>query len=467
VTTALRLVTGTALRERLLDVVHRVLSQRDGAPPLSRAECAARSFASLGMDSLAGAELTVEIEEELGLELLPTDVFAYNDLDSLTRFIEGRGSPEASRPEYSAITSQRSLALGRMIDDAVLPPDVQPVGRSTVAAVLVTGATGFVGAHIVAAVLRDTSATVYCLIRAADGDPARAHARLQSALEQYDLWSGDLVSRLEVVVADISLPSLGLAPATFARLAASVGQIYHAAADVDWIQPYDALRTANVAGTRELLRLACTGPAKAFHFVSSLGVCYNTSSNAPATETEDPLDGLAGLHLGYAQSKCVAEALVREAGRRGLPVTIFRPALVSGDSRSGVSNADDLISLFIRGCIRMGAAPDLDWAMDSVPADFLARSMVALSEHARSGGSVYHVANSSPRHWRECVLWMRVRGYPIELLSYGEWTKRLKVAGASPDHPLYGLRSFFLSTVSDQDGLSLPELYEECRRRPP
>ena len=78
----------------------------------------------------------------------------------------------------------------------------------------------------------------------------------------------------------------------------------------------------------------------------------------------------------------MAEALVREAGARGLPVTIMRPSLVTGDaSRGGRSNIDDLTSRFIAGCIRMRAAPDLDWRMDCVPVD----DVVARDRAARVG----------------------------------------------------------------------------------
>jgi nucleoside-diphosphate-sugar epimerase/acyl carrier protein len=382
-TTAFRPVPGALLRNRLVEIVHRVLSGRDGFPELSRSRCASLSFAALGVDSLAGAELTLEIEEELGFALSPADIFAYPDVESLAQIIERRESPGGP---YSAAppSAARRHRLARMLDDATLPTNIRPIGRTRASTILVTGATGFVGAHLVRALLRDPGARVRCLVRDRAGDVREATARVRSALERYAPWDSSFATRLEVAVGDLTRPSLGLDETAFADLAGSTGAIFHAAADVDWIQPYEALREANVVGTRELLRLACTGEAKPFHFISSLGVCYDTDWRDAGAETDEPLATLPGLHLGYAQSKCVAEALVYEAGRRGLPVTIVRPALVSGDSQSGVSNADDLVSLFMRGCIRMGAAPDLDWAMDSVPADH--RAFITSRTHPRDTG---------------------------------------------------------------------------------
>ena len=93
---------------------------------------------------------------------------------------------------------------------------------------------------------------------------------------------------------------------------------------MNWVYTYSGLRAANVSGTLELLRLASRRGIP-FHFVSSLSVCYAVDGPAAVDESFDPLPHLRGIHLGYAQSKVVGEALVQEAGRRGLPVRIYRP----------------------------------------------------------------------------------------------------------------------------------------------
>ena len=57
---------------------------------------------------------------------------------------------------------------------------------------------------------------------------------------------------------------------------------------------------------------------------------------------------------------------------------IFRPALLAGHSASGASNVDDLTAALLKGCIQMGAAPDLDWVFDAVPVDTAADAIVRL-----------------------------------------------------------------------------------------
>lgn len=411
-------------------------------------------LSAMGLDSMAAAELTTLIEDEICRELPATVLFECPSLESLSLFIEARVAEAPIEENF------KETRIARMLADAILPADIVPTGSQDLrhGDMLLTGSTGFVGAYLLRSLLRNTPAVVHCLVRGAD-----ASVRVRRNLEQYGLWEDHFASRIRCVYGDISQPLLGMASGDYHQLARFVSAIYHAAAAVDWVRPYEDLRDVNVVGTRELLRLACSGPAKSFHFLSSLAVCYSTGATTDALESDDPLTNLRGLSLGYAQSKCVAESLVRQAAERGCRVTVARATLVSGDSTSGISNADDLLSRLLRGCIQMGAAPDLDWATDFVPVDHVAEAMVQLAQNGVPGG-VYHLANPKLRYWRECVLWMCLRGYPMQLMSYRDWTMHLRQTATS-SHPLYPLQSFFLRTVPEEGGLAIPELYEETRRR--
>jgi len=450
-TTTLQPTAGDALYPRLAQLAAGVLripvADINPSVPLS----------TMGLDSLAAAELTALIEDEVCQELPPAVLFECPSLDSLSRFIESRFAGEPIEQ------TDKETQIAGMLSDAILPDDIVPdssQSRLDHDNVLLTGSTGFVGAYLLRALQRDTPAVVHCLVRPNGTEPS---IRVRRNLEQYGLWEEHFAARIRYVDCDIAQPLLGMASRNFNELANSINAIYHGAAAVDWVRSYEDLRDVNVFGTRELLRLACSGPPKSFHFLSSLAVCYSTGAIDDAVESDDPLTNLSGLNLGYAQSKCVAESLVRQAIERGCRATIARPTLVSGDSTSGISNADDLLSRLLRGCIQMRAAPDLDWAMDCVPVDHVADAMVQLGRKGVAG-STYHLINPRLRYWRECVLWMCLRGYPLELMPYRDWTRRL-CETATPSHPLYPLQSFFLRTVSEEGGLTIPELYEETRRR--
>ena len=396
-------------------------------------------FDLLGLDSLATIELAAALEAELGREL-PADLLAEcSDARLLAAWLSREGVIRPAEDPYE-----------QMFADAVLPEDVRPLHVPRASAdlrearrILVTGATGFLGGALVEELLRQTSATLVCLVR----DPAR-----------FECTRPD---RIEPLQGNLTHPRLGLSRARSESLAADVDAVLHCGAAVNWVFSYSALRHANVLGTLELLRLACQARAS-FHFVSSLSVCYAADGPRTADETFNALPHLRNIHLGYAQTKVVGEALVRQAGERGLRVRMYRPAFISGHSSTGAYNRDDLIPTLVRGCVAMSTAPDLDWKLDAQPVDVVAQSLVALSKDA---GPVFHIAHQQPRHWRECVLWMRMYGYDVRLISYPAWLRQLeRETKLSPEHPLRPLRSFFTDRPDGGRGLTLPELYEERRR---
>jgi hypothetical protein len=198
-------------------------------------------------------------------------------------------------------------------------------------------------------------------------------------------------------------------------------------------------------------------------FISSIGVCYAYHGPATVAEDNSALSLLDGIYLGYAQSKAAAEALCEQACARGLEVTIHRPGLILGNSASGHSNNDDLISRVIKGCILLGCAPDLDWLVDACPVNEVATAVCSLSARHEDSLLVSHLVHSQPRYWRELVLWMNIYGYPVKLMPYSQWAGLLAQEAISSAHPLYPLRPFFLHRIPEADGLALPEIYEAHR----
>jgi thioester reductase-like protein len=365
-------------------------------------------------------------------------------------------------------TTDRLAALDQMRADAVLPADVRPGTDDRPApagAVILTGATGFVGAFLLHTLLRDTPVAVRCLVRPdRRGLRGGGLERIRRNLEEHGLWEPAWADRIQPVEGDLRRPGLGWGESQQAAAADGIDAIFHGAAAVNWVQPYGALRAANVLGTLELLRLACRR-SLAFHFVSTLGVCYaarRSGGMRVLSETDDPLPLLDRLHLGYAESKAVAEALVRQARARGLPAVVYRPALITGDSRSGAANPEDFLARGIGACVRMGLAPDVDWTIDACPVDHVALAVVRHATAGRDAGAeVLHLVHPQPRHWRELVLWMRLSGYPLRLVPYRDWLRQLERTAGEPDHPLHPLLGFFQTRVG---GHTLPETYLGRRR---
>src|SRR5690606_39948030 len=155
--------------------------------------------------------------------------------------------------------------------DLALEPEITAVGlprhRGPVTDVLLTGATGFLGAYLLRELLDRTTARVWCLVRAASAE--HGMARIHTTLGNYRLWEPEFATRIVPVPGDLAAPGLGLSALDRTRLVEQVQVIYHNGARVNHLEPYARLRQANVVGTRKILRLSTPGHAKPLHFVST------------------------------------------------------------------------------------------------------------------------------------------------------------------------------------------------------
>lgn len=333
--------------------------------------------------------------------------------------------------------------VNRMLADAVLPADIRPESEHNGDAprlALLTGACGFLGRQVARELLSNTDLRLICLVREKAGE--RATTRLARIFSDMGISQEELETRVEVLVGDITEPELGLDVDGYADLAERVDVIYHCAAQVDWVRGYGLLYRMNVGGVLAMIRLACRGPAKRLIFVSSVAVCYSLNGPEHIDEGTDMLPFIGGMPLGYARSKCVAEALLRQAAARGVPVTVLRPALIAGESATGVSSPTDFIAALIQGCVISGMAINTDWLLDCVPVDFVARVMTQVPQ-GDSNWQVLHLMHGHPRYWRELVLWMNLHGYPVDLVNSDAWIQHLFDEQHARGTMLYAQRQFF------------------------
>src|SRR5207244_4610957 len=121
--------------------------------------------------------------------------------------------------------------------------------------------TGFLGVYLLKELLRRTRATIHCHVRAAN--PRAGLDRIRSAMQARSLWEDDDAGRIVPACGDLGDPRLGLDDAHYAELVERVDTIVHNGAVVNFTPPYASLRTVNVRGTQDVLRLACAGRAKA------------------------------------------------------------------------------------------------------------------------------------------------------------------------------------------------------------
>jgi thioester reductase-like protein len=367
----------------------------------------------------------------------------------------GTGSADGS----SAAPDLRAEVV---LEDAIGPGDALPAYQGEPAHVLLSGGTGFLGAFLLEGLLRRTGAVVHCLVRA--GGAAEGMRRLQENLKSYALWDESFRGRVIAVPGDLEKRQFGLDAGAYRDLAGRIDAVYHGAAGVHWVSPYETLRGANVEGTREVLRLAFTLRRKQLHYVSSLGVFSlkdHLEHRLIAEETAPR--HCDALYLGYMQSKWVAEQLVFLARSRGLPVCVYRPWFVMGHSRTGAGSLNDAISRTVVACIQMGAAPDMDVAVGMTPVDYVTGAIVHLSRRPDAAGKVFHLFNPSQVPWGHLVDWLCACGYPLRRLPYHQWRRELGARSrGEPDNTLGAMAPLFVELPRDES-LAIPELHFDCR----
>lgn len=422
--------------------------------PVLAGDDGACSDADAGADEPSDLELALvdAFEETFGVTGLDrhADFFALGG-DSLTAVrlmtrLEGSGVRppfrallEAATPAGIAAAMESGAAGGGvlpadhwLVRAATLDDDITPVhpapaeGRPSWCALL-TGATGFLGAYLVKEILERTDAEVIALVRARD--TAEAEARLRAHLEEHDVWGVKAEGRVRVVVGDLARPRLGLSEDDWRTVSEDVDTIWHSGAIADFVRPYEHLEDANVGGTREVLRLAVTERTKVVHHVSTIGIFDTLDPAAHPTPTEDAdLLAFADVIGGYAQTKWVAERLVREAMARGLPATIHRPGRLVAAASTGVINEDDMTARLLAACLQVACVPDVDGPTDATPVDFAAAAIVALATAADGRGKTSHVMNPTPVRLADLVAWLRERRPEMRLVGVNGWRDALLAA---------------------------------------
>jgi len=264
-------------------------------------------------------------------------------------------------------------------------------------ALLLTGATGFVGTELLVRELADDDGRhVFALIRA--DDDAHAERRLRATLQAALGPAGAqrCAGRVTAVAGDLERPGLGLRPDRARALASAVGEIVHGAASVSFELPLDRSRAINVEGTRRMLafatRCARLGGLRRFTYISTAYV----AGEHRGVFAEADLDVGQSFRNPYEQSKFEAETLVR-AQRDRLPVTVVRPSIIVGDSASGWTASFNVLYWPLRALSR-GAYPILparrSAPVDVVPVDYVADAIGALHRLPSAEGQTFHLTAS-------------------------------------------------------------------------
>nr|WP_082534647.1 non-ribosomal peptide synthetase [Nonomuraea pusilla] len=377
-------------------------------------------FADYGGTSLLAYRLTAAIGERLGRPVRPRDLLVAPTVrEQAARLSGGVGDDSA---ELACI--RRDLAWR--------PP------RS----LLLTGATGFVGAHVFAELLTRSDAALICLVRCRD--PEDGARRLTEVLGRYGLTSARQAlptalgtGRVEVVPGDLGSELLGLPQWRFDAIASAVSGVVNAAGAVNFLSGYLDHRPANVLGVQELIKLASGGGAR-LHTLSTLSIFPPTGPGAPRI-TEDRIPEMDQVAAdGYNRSKYVAESLLADAHRLGVRSVVYRLGEVWPHRAIGVANPDSPAHNLLYACARTGCVFPTEAETDVTPVDvvgeFVARA--ATGDIEVPDGAM-HVLWPARLRFAEAFAVLAGR-CGLDRVGYARFRERLELV-AGPEERLAGL----------------------------
>jgi len=377
------------------------------------------NFFDFGGHSLLAAELAVTIKQIFGVQLMVKDIYASPTLGHLLN----RLTTEPNNHYNST-----NFAKDAILDPTIVPPaSHKPASLDKAKAIMLTGATGFLGAFILDELLRttDSETEIHCLVRVSSGNPTDGLKRIITNLKQYNLWNHHYETRIKPMVGDLTKPYLGLSAEQFNQYAKNIDLIFHAGALVNYVYAYEVLKPSMVTGTHEILRLACTHITKPVHYVSTNGVFPGNDSD-PYLENREISAFAERLEGGYGPAKWVAEMLVWQAVDRNLPVCIYRPGNIGHHSQTGVVNPNDFQFMIVDACKKLGSAPtNKPWAFEMTPVDFLARSIVQFARQP-TFGQVYNVVQANPTPAKAVFDILAEKGHIAKFVTVAEWKQNLQ-----------------------------------------
>ncbi|KAF2761850.1 beta-ketoacyl synthase domain-containing protein [Pseudovirgaria hyperparasitica] len=432
-------------------------------------------FFSVGGSSMQLIELQHKFSEELQIKVSLLELMKSCSLREMARLLGGESVDQAPDTSSNEIDWDAETSLDPGLDAAfstVTEPQlhgIQPVSNPP-STIILTGATGFLGQHILHSLLQDPNINaVICVANRLS--PAR------KALFS-DLSATYPNKTIEALEGDLRSPLLGLESSLATRIFDTADAVIHNGADVSHLKTYPLLRAANVESTKILTRL-CAPRRIPLHYISTAGVVmYSGTTSIVPTSVRNTPPPTTGTY-GYIASKWASEVYLERATNAAMaagsrmPVFIHRPSSIlrpeDESLTEGESPAADVLQNMLYYAQRVRAVPDVPslrkgW-VDLVRPETVVRGIMSAlvdstaDEEKGSVGGLRYLFESGDEEIRLDGIsdWIQKkaggsRTEEVEEISLGEWIRRAEEAGLSE-----GMSAVFRG-LGEEAGLSFPRL---------
>ncbi|MCL2253517.1 MAG: amino acid adenylation domain-containing protein [Lachnospiraceae bacterium] len=340
------------------------------------------NFFVLGGDSLATIEFTAKAHSE-GFHFTAQDVYEYPTLASLMKYIT-EGGLKATRYNKKDFTVINKLLESNMASNKPLPIE-QPLGDA-----LITGVTGWLGAHVLDEYLSSNAGIAYCIVRGSD--LVNSKNRLDRILSCYFGNKYADCNRIIVIYGDI------INPITIDK---PIDTIIHCAANVRHYGAYQTFHAVNVKGTNNIIALAKEKGAKLLH-ISTTSISGNNYMQSP--ESSPTVFDESKIYIGqslenvYVRSKFESEVTVLQAKIEGLDAVVIRVGNLSNryaDMKFQKNYHENATLTRLKAFVELRLYPETmqDFPLEFSPVDDTAKAILTIARYWDKDYSVFHVYN--------------------------------------------------------------------------
>lgn len=291
--------------------------------------------------------------------------------------------------------------------------------------ILLTGGTGFLGAHLAAELLTGTRATLHLLVRGNSQETAEAHLKKKLLYYFGENFFENNKHRLKVVSGDLRKNRLGIESQIYDQLGETVEAVVHSAAKNNTYAVYSDLKMNNVNGTENVLEFAVNRRTKDFHFISAINVIGNVEGKNYLLFNEFSHDMGQELPEGRAKSKYEAEKKVRLYRKEGLNTSIYRLGDLIFNSQTGKfhENMDtDGFYARLKAFITLGIVPDInELFIDTSFVDQAAAAIVKLLTRKNLVNQTYHIMSTHGMFWKNMAVLIAKAGENIKTVKLDEF----------------------------------------------
>ncbi|BBB56343.1 non-ribosomal peptide synthetase [Candidatus Megaera polyxenophila] len=407
------------------------------------------NFFTLGGHSIVATKLVIRIHKQFNIDVSLGSFFESPTIDSLIKVIK-KDHKNYIHPPYPIISLLKDADIKLHISKKILKDKELYTHPKSI---LLTGATGFLGVHLLQDLITNTDAKIYCLIRA--DDISTAKNKLITKMKRYCL--NENFSRIKIILGDLSCKQLSLTKQQYIILCKEIDVIYHCGALVHHMYDYQKLKPINVEGTVELIKLASSGKLKALHYISTSIIRINTIQKFEDYEKNLLYENING---GYEQSKFIAEKLIIAAAKQGISATIFRPSHILGSYKTGIFPVERYhMFMLLKGCIELGYAPNWNNKYyDMLSIDNVTNYIIENSLKHDSFGKSFPIISPKLLKWNDLILWLNNQGHHISMISSNLWKEKLK--NIDENNALFPILSLYLGNSDNETQEDINDIIE-------